>query len=116
MIQDAEGILAATKDVKEMSNLANDAPLRLVAEKDTTVTREVPFNGRMSFEVIKRLTVDGAAVGVLRIGLSLDEMRAIDDRMQRRLLVISVVMIVLAVMIVLLIVSSRNVTLISGKC
>lgn len=115
VIQDGEGILAATKDVKEMSNFANDAPLRLVAERDTTVTREVSFNSRMSFEVIKRLVIDGTAVGVLRIGLSMDEMRAIDERMQRRLLVISVVMIVLAVMIVLLIVSSRNVTLISGK-
>lgn len=115
VIQDAEGILAATKNVKEMSNLANDAPLRLVMQNDTAITREVSFNGMNSFEVVKRLTIDGATVGVLRIGLSMDELRAIDERMQRRLLVISAVMAVFAVLVILLLLSSRTVRLISGK-
>ncbi|MFZ4622227.1 MAG: ATP-binding protein [Bacteroidota bacterium] len=115
VIQDDEGILAATKNVSEMSNVANDTLLRTVLDRDTTVTREVQFNGRMSFEVIQRLNVDGATVGVLRIGLSMDELRAVNSRMQRRLMVIMAVIIVLAVLIMLIVMAARNVRLISGK-
>ncbi len=115
VIQDDEGILAATKDVNEMSNVANDTLLRTVLDRDTTVTREVPFNGSMSFEVVQRLNVDGATVGVLRIGLSMDELRAVNSRMQRRLMVITAVIIVLALLIMLIVMAARNVRLISGK-
>ncbi len=115
VIQDTEGILAATPGVREMSAIMKDTVLRMVLDLDTTITRQVPFNEHSSFEVIKRLSIDGTAIGVLRIGLSMDELRSIDDRMLRRIIVMSVVMIFLAVLLLLIVVSAQNFRLISGK-
>jgi PAS domain S-box-containing protein len=115
VIQDRDGILAATKDVKEMTTVENDPSLLAVLERDTTVSREMLFHQRATFEILKRFSIDGAAVGVLRIGLSLDELRAIDERMQRRMLTMTVVFIFLGVIIVSFIVASQNIKLISGK-
>ena len=63
---------------------------------DTTLMRETVFADRTVFEVIHPLVLDHMAMGVLRIGLSMDEVRAAEDRMQRRMIVISFVLILLA--------------------
>jgi len=115
VIQDEEGILAATKDVQEMSTVDNDPLLSAVLVNDTTVSREVSFHHRNTYEIVKRLSIDGAAVGVLRIGLSLDELRAIDSRMQRRMIIMSIVFVLLGVILFSFIIALQNVKLISGK-
>jgi len=51
----------------------------------------------------------------LRIGLAMDEIRATDQRMQRRLLVMTAVVAVLAVLIVLFLIASRNFKVVSLK-
>lgn len=115
VIQDKEGILAATKDVNEMSTVENDSSLSTVLNRDATISREIAFQQRNTYEVLKRLTIEGATVGVLRIGLSLDELRAIDDRMQRRMVIMTFVFVFLGVVIVSFIVASQNNKLITGK-
>jgi len=115
VIQDKEGILAATKDVTEMSTVENDPSLLTVLDLDTTISREMMFHQRTTFEVLKRLSIKGATVGVLRIGLSMDELRAVDERMQGRMVIMSLVFIFLGVIIVSFIVASQNIKLISGK-
>ncbi|MCX6132312.1 MAG: ATP-binding protein [Ignavibacteriales bacterium] len=115
VLQDREGILAATSQVQEMSSVDRDSVLTLAAERDTVFTRQVDFQGHQTFEVVKRLTIEGSTAGVLRIGLSMDELRSSEDRMKRRLLIISIVLIAIGALVFTAIVVSQNYKLVSHQ-
>ncbi|NUN71201.1 MAG: PAS domain S-box protein [Bacteroidetes bacterium] len=84
-------------------------------ERDSVVLRETEFLGRSVFEVIRRLTVDEATVGIIRVGLSMDEVRTIEERMQRRLVVMTIVFAILSLVIAAFILLSRNIRIVSGE-
>ena len=115
VLQDREGILAATSQVEEMSSVDRDSVLALVTESDTVVTRQVDFKGHQTLEVVKRLTIEGSTAGVLRIGLSMDELRSSEERMKRRLLIISIVLVAIGGLVFTAIVVSQNYKLVSHQ-
>jgi PAS domain S-box-containing protein len=115
VLQDRDGIVAATNTVKEMSSVDRDSVLCLVLERDTVVTRQVEFNGHQTYEVAKRLSIEGSAVGVLRIGLSMDELRSAEERMTRRMLIMSIVLVTLGALVFTAVVVSQNYRLVSQK-
>ena len=115
VLQDREGILAATSQVEEMSSFDRDSVLGRAAERDTAFTRQVEFKGHQTFEVVKRLTIEGSMAGVLRIGLSMDELRSAEERMNRRVLVISIVLVALGALVFTVIVASQNYKLVSHQ-
>jgi PAS domain S-box-containing protein len=115
VIQDREGILAATKQVKEISSIEQDSLLTTVLLRDSVITREAPFNGHESFEVVRRLSIDGSTIGVLRIGLSMDELRSTEARMTRRMLIMSIVLVALGVLVFTAIVVNQHYRSVSQK-
>ncbi len=115
VIQDREGILAATKQVKEISSIEQDTALAVALQQDTVITRQVPFHDRESFEVVRRLSIEGSAVGVLRIGLSMDELRSTEARMTRRMLIMSIVLVVLGILVFSAIVVNQHYRSVSRK-
>lgn len=115
VLQDREGILAASGEVLEMSAIDDDPSVADALERDSVIIRESEFRGRAVFEVIRRLTVDDAAIGVLRVGLSMDEVRTIEQRMQRRLIIMSIVLVILALVIGAFILLTKDIRLVSEK-
>jgi two-component system sensor histidine kinase HydH len=115
VLQDPEGIVAATNVVKEMSSVDRDSVLSLVLDRDTVVTRQVEFDGHQTYEVAKRLSIEGSTVGFLRIGLSMDELRSAEGRMTRRMLIMSIVLVTLGALVFTAIVVSQNYRLVSQK-
>jgi two-component system sensor histidine kinase HydH len=115
VLQDREGILAATNQVEEMSNVQHDSLLTLAAERDTVLTRQIAFRGHQAFEVVRRLMVDGSVAGVLRIALSMDELRSAEARMTRRMLVISIVLVAIGALVMTAIVAGQNYRLVSQR-
>lgn len=115
VLQDYDGIVAATAQVREVSSVLEDSLVATVAERDTVLTRQIEFQGRECFEILKRLTIEGSPVGVLRIGLSLDELRSAEERMKRRMLIMSVVLVVLASLVFTAIAASRKLGLVSRQ-
>jgi two-component system sensor histidine kinase HydH len=115
VIQDRDGVLAATSQVHEISSIEHDSLLTSVLDRDTVITRQTKFNGHDTFEVVKRLSVEGATVGVLRIGLSMDEIRATEDRMTRRMLLMSIVLVAIGALVFTAIVINQNYAFISEK-
>jgi two-component system sensor histidine kinase HydH len=115
VIQDREGVLAATSQVKEMSSIEHDIPLSLALDRDSVITRQIDFNGHETFEVVRQLSIEGSTVGILRIGLSMDEIRAAEARMSRRLLVMSIVLAVIGALVFIAIVVNQNYALVSDK-
>ncbi len=107
-LQDTEGIIAASRAVKELSSFADDTSLTALLHRDTTFMRTAVFEGREIFEVLRPLILAGDVVGVLRIGLSMDEIHATEERMQRRLGIMSVVLIGLGALVMTAIVANQN--------
>lgn len=114
-IQDREGVLAATSNVNELTGIDQDALLTLALEHDSVVTRQIEFNGRETFEVVKRLSIEGTTVGLLRIGLSMDELRSTEDRMTRRMLIMSIVLIAIGALVFTAIIVNQNYRIVSQK-
>ena len=107
-LQDTEGIIAASQGVEELSSIASDSTLHASLAGDTTLTRTAHVEGREVFEVFRPLRVNGAFFGVLRIGLSMDEIHATEERMLRRIGVVSLVLIGLGVLVLTVIMANQN--------
>jgi PAS domain S-box-containing protein len=115
VIQDSEGILAATKQVKEISSIEQDTLLAAAFQHDSVITRQVPFNGHESFEVVRRLSIEGSTIGVLRIGLSMDELRSTEARMTRRMFIMSIVLAAIGALVFSAIVVNQHYRSVSQK-
>lgn len=115
VLQDSAGIIAATNTVQEISRIEADTLLSFALHSDTTYTRQILFHDRDVFEVIRALTIDGSTVGLLRIGLSMDEIRSVESRMWRRMLIMAVVLGVIGIIVLTAIVANQNYHLITQK-
>jgi two-component system, NtrC family, sensor histidine kinase HydH len=115
VIQDSEGILAATKQVKEISSIEQDTLLAAALKYDSVITRQVSFNGHESFEVVRRLSIEGSTIGLLRIGLSMDELRSTEARMTRRMLIMSIVLFAIGILVFSAIVANQHYRSVSQK-
>lgn len=107
-LQDSEGIIAASQSVKELSSFESDPALHPLVTADSSITRTTEFEGRQVFEVLRPLRMNGSFVGVLRIGLSMDELHATEQRMIRRMAIMSFVLIGLGALLLVAIVANQN--------
>jgi two-component system sensor histidine kinase HydH len=115
VLQDDMGILAASKAVEEMSSIESDSILAQALSQDTVLTRRAMFSGREVFEVVAPHRVDDQLVGLLRVGLSMEEVQATEARMQRRALAMTGVLVVIGVLSLVAIVSGKSYRLLSRE-
>jgi PAS domain S-box-containing protein len=107
-LQDDRGIVAASRSVDELSAIEDDSLLTNAFDNNNTLTRTSIFLDHEVFEVIKPFVIDSVTVGIFRIGFSMNEVRSIDDRMQRRIVIMSIVLGILSILIVMAIVATQN--------
>lgn len=112
-LQDEEGIIAASRNVAELSQIAGDDFMLQAQRSDSVHTRIAAFNGRKVFEVAKPLVVQGEQQGLFRLGLSMDEMLALEARMARRLLILSLVLIAIGAVLLTFILINQNLQTVS---
>ena len=115
VLQDRQGIIAASKAIQEMTPIESDSLLLEAYDSDSTFTRVVPFQGKDVLEVVKPFRLEGATIGLFRIGISTEDIRATEARMQRRIIVMSVVLLVIGALVVLIIVALQNLKLSERK-
>jgi PAS domain S-box-containing protein len=108
LLQDDRGIIAASKTITEMTSIAEDNFLSSAFEKDSVFSREADFEGHKVFEVVKPFYVEGDKIGLFRLGLSMNQMDALESRMIRRGIILSVVLFVIAVIVISTIFVSQN--------
>jgi signal transduction histidine kinase len=104
VLQDEEGIIAATPGVHEMTAMAADKFL----EAGLVQTRTTRFNNQEVLEVVSPFGVNGGDAGILRIGLHLDEIRALEKRMIQRAVTISIVIIFIGFISISAVLISQN--------
>ena len=79
-LQDTLGLLAASHDLVLLERIVGDAFLETALTRSAAASRLVEFEGEEIFEVVIPFAPQGTTLGLLRIGLSLDELRAQEQR------------------------------------
>ncbi len=113
-LQDTIGIIAASKNVKHLSPITNDSLLIEAVRNNKIYTRIANFNNQETYEVVKRFIKGSEVLGIFRVGLSLDEVRSVESRMNRRIIIISVVLSMIAIIILSILFISQNLKMISN--
>ena len=114
-LQDTVGILAAGTSVDTLNSIESDSLLYNALYYDNTYTRIHPYKNREVFETIKRLVYDGEVVGLFRLGLSLDDVKTVEDRMVRRIIIISLVLAAIGIVILSVIFTTQNLRSVSNE-
>lgn len=111
VIQDTLGIIAASKEISSMSKISSDPFLREAQKKSTPSTRLTELNDNQIFEAVTPFFIDGASLGLIRIGLKTDHIAEADTRTKRRLLFISLILLVGGVLVFNFVIVNQNYTL-----
>ena len=82
VLQDSLGLLAASQDVVVIDPIVGDGFLQSALLLGKADSRLVDFEDEQVFEVVIPFAPQGETLGLLRIGLSLDELRAQERRGQ----------------------------------
>jgi len=115
VLQDSIGILAAGRSVDTMNAIVSDPFLASAINTDKIFTRTREYKNQEVFETVKRLDYDNEFIGIFRLGLTLNEVRAVEDRMVRRLIIISLVLAAIGVIILSIIFTTQNLKTVSNE-
>lgn len=115
VLQNENEIIAANKPVEQLSAFSDDYFLKESYEKDTLLTRIFSFEDKDLLEAVKPFKVEGEKSGLFRIGLNMDEIHSLENRMFRRIIIMSLVLLVIAVAVISFIISNQNLKIISKE-
>lgn len=94
-LQDNEHILAASGNVADLDEIGRSGFLYQALRDSSFATRTVAFPDGSVFEVVQPFAFFGETIGLFRLGLSLAPVQDINERIVRRLIIISLVLIVI---------------------
>lgn len=114
-LQDSGGILAASVNIDSLDAVKGDKFLQNALINDSVYNRIISFRNNNIYEVIKRLKYEDTVVGIFRIGLSLDELRNIEDRAYNRIIIMTLVLAAISIITLSILFTSQNLKLISGE-
>lgn len=115
VLQDTLGIIAASGSIKEMNTIDSDSLLKFALSNDTTVSRVFLTENKEVFEVIRPVIINKETIGIIRIGLAMDEIHAVEARMRQRVVIISLVVFVIGALALIAIVANQNVRISQKK-
>lgn len=94
-LQDTWGLLAASRDLVLLGSIAGDAFLETALTRPAGASRLVEFEGEEIFEFVIPFEPQGTTLGLLRLGLSLDELRAQEQRGRLQVLLLVLLLLIL---------------------
>ncbi len=98
-LQDTSSILAASGNVSELESINESDFLTNILYDSSFQTRSLQFDSVEVFEAVHPFIINNKPVGVMRLGLSLEPLEDINDRIYRRLVVITIVLVMLGSLI-----------------
>ena len=114
-LQDTIGIIAASKNVSSLTPILKNRFLTSAFYVNKIFTRIMNFNGKETYEIVKRLEYEHNVLGIFRLGLSLNEVRNVEARTNRRIIVISVILAMIAVIVLSILFISQNLKTVSNE-
>ncbi|MBK6913396.1 MAG: PAS domain S-box protein [Ignavibacteriales bacterium] len=115
VLQDSLGILAASADVDSISSVEEDMFIAHSLNSDSVRTRVIEYNKKNIYEVTKRLVIDGETIGIFRLGISMEDIERVEQRMIRRLVIISLILMAISVIVLSIIFTSQTLKAVSTE-
>lgn len=107
-LEDKNGILAASNNVDTLSQFSEFNELKYSSSDSSFAWKVAQFNGEVLFQAAHIYKLDGEIIGLIRIGLSLEPLNLIYDRLTRRILIFAILLFVLASVIFTLVFVKQN--------
>ncbi len=113
VLQDDQGILAATANVSTMSSLNNTPFLQQAIVTNQLSSRVTEFEGSDVFETVKPFFVNDQIFGLIRVGLQMDSVNEAVRRTIQRAIAVAIGFIIIGVILFNFIVSNQNYNLLT---
>jgi two-component system sensor histidine kinase HydH len=115
VLQDEKGIIFSNKNLPGLSTFQNDAFLSEAYRDDSVHTRDFNADTIQVFEASKTFIADGIKLGIIRIGISTEQMQALEKRMIRRIFILAFILSIIAFIVISIIFISQNYKLLTEK-
>jgi PAS domain S-box-containing protein len=115
VLQNEKEVLAANRNVNELSGIKDDTELNKLLEGGESISRIVKFQGNEVFESVSLFRIENEKIGLFRVGLSMEEVTSVESRMLTRTLIVSLLVIVITVIVLSVIISNQNYTLVANE-
>lgn len=93
VLQDTNGIIAASGNVREMEGINGSAFLQNALSDSVFASRTTTFDTVDVFEAVYPFYHHGAGVGLFRLGISIEPLQIINNRIYRRVSIITVLLL-----------------------
>jgi PAS domain S-box-containing protein len=113
ILQDTLGILAASEQIDSVESIIDSDFLTPALISDSVFSRITQHNDADIYEVVKRFTLNDELIGIYRLGVSLEDIKNVEDRMLRRLIIISIILAAILIIVLSIIFTSQNLKAIS---
>jgi len=115
LLQDTIGVLAASEKIDTVETITTSEFLNAALNSGTVSARVVENGGKEVYEVVKSFKMDDDFIGLFRLGVSLEDINRVEDRMLRRLIIISLILAAIMVIALSIIFTTQNLKTISGE-
>jgi PAS domain S-box-containing protein len=115
VLQDEKGIIFSNKPLSGLSTLQSDTFLNDVYKDDSVHTRELNTDSVEVFEAAKTFFADGVKLGIIRIGISMEQMQALESGMIRRIFILAFILFLIAFIVISIIFISQNYRVLNEK-
>lgn len=113
VLQDRQGIILATRNIRKIKRINSDPFLMEALEKREVSVRRHIHEGNEVLEVVNPFPIEDDNYGLFRVGISMDEARAVRAKEKQRLLVTTVLAIISISIVAVSLIVNQNYSLLS---
>ncbi|MCP5063574.1 MAG: GHKL domain-containing protein [Ignavibacteriae bacterium] len=114
-LQDSNNILAASGDVQHLEALSESNFLQNALEDSVFASRTIESDTLEIFEAVHPFVHNSRVVGLFRLGLSLEPLNTISERLVRRIIIIGLVLFILGSLLLAYIFTHQNFDILKRK-
>ena len=115
ILQDSIGVIAASEKIDTVEAINDSEFLIPALSSDSVFSRTTNHLGHEVYEVTKRFSLDDEIIGIYRLGVSLEDIRNVEDRMLRRLIIISLILAAISIIVLSIIFTTQNLKSVSNE-
>ena len=115
LLQDTSGVLAASEKIDTVDAISESSFLTAALENNFVSARVTNLDGNEAYEVVKKFALNDELVGLFRLGVSLEDIKNVENRMLRRLIIISLILAAISVIVLSIIFTSQNLKTVSTE-
>ncbi len=115
VLQDTIGILAASERIDTLEAIQSSHFLIRALLTDSAFSRITDFSSAEVYEVVKSFKMEDEIIGLYRIGISLEDVRNVESRISRRLIIISVILAAISIIVLSIIFTAQNLRSVSEE-